>query len=885
MNILCSVLRQKHSAPSIASPSLASPASSPSSPHLPPVPHTQDEPVSPASPQRIVHTLANLPIHASDFSPASAPPLQKKAITPSRAAASYSESDDTRDTEDTEQPGSQELSAYKGHSLAHIAVARPPLHSSPTQSSRSQVLTTQEAYQNSLQPANAPHQQQSKSNLPDRLKASAEGLSGFSLNDVHIYYNSPKPARVDAAAYTQGADIHLGPGQEEHLAHETWHVVQQKQRRVKTTASVNGMALNDEQGLEQEAEQLGKKILSGNTANAGSLTRMPPANPTIASLARQPLQRVIRIRANNSDNSVTQGALQNDQNPLTELGSYTMFRWYLAKVLQAGKTSQAVSDALVAMRDEPAPSVWTFDTGNQHLISALFGEIDTRIGLQQHIWNLNTYLQERAPYLKMSLADIVSSTTTKKKTIKSTKSEEDKPVDEGIGSSATTKKKLIKSTKSEETTPPEKSEEDKLIGEGVVSSVLAKKKLIKGAKSEETISSKKSGQDKPVDEGNVLGPFVQPTHERPIEYMVKGLTGNPIRQIYVSQAEKEALDEMYEAAQATMEEEDYLTWGQLKQPGATNDIPLLGVEIELKGMFINVSRHPDIAAAMAFAGHKPIAEKGNIEIHIDAAAGQGQALIEIVTKALKLEQLIAELQTIKKHIKSKTGLLEWLGTFRDSGQKSSSAQQETDASSSKEEGSSAQQETSTRSPKKRILDFVLDPTTKITYSKPQVHVQLTTTLTEREFAGHVAAHTKFKHVNANSNNTLAEVLKSSPVKTHSSKNSYALIKHAYEQLEEAGEHDIPEDTRVDKVPFKYTVNEEQHPAQLHTQANKISQLLTRNKERAFLVEYRGGDATTKHFIGEMKKYLEGSISDVSPVQTSIEDAFPHLKQKKKVTRQ
>jgi Domain of unknown function (DUF4157) len=68
-----------------------------------------------------------------------------------------------------------------------------------------------------------------RTGLPDRLKAGVESLSGLSLDDVRVHYNSPKPAGVRARAYTQGAHIHLAPGQQEHLPHEAWHVVQQKQ--------------------------------------------------------------------------------------------------------------------------------------------------------------------------------------------------------------------------------------------------------------------------------------------------------------------------------------------------------------------------------------------------------------------------------------------------------------------------------------------------------------------------------------------------------------------------------------------------------------------------------------------------------------------------------
>ncbi len=71
--------------------------------------------------------------------------------------------------------------------------------------------------------------------LPDNLKTGMENLSGQSLDNVNVHYNSSEPASIQAHAYAQGTDIHLGPGQEQHLPHEAWHVVQQKQGRVQPT--------------------------------------------------------------------------------------------------------------------------------------------------------------------------------------------------------------------------------------------------------------------------------------------------------------------------------------------------------------------------------------------------------------------------------------------------------------------------------------------------------------------------------------------------------------------------------------------------------------------------------------------------------------------------
>lgn len=100
------------------------------------------------------------------------------------------------------------------------------------------------------------------SGLPDNLKLGMENLSGFSMDDVRVHYNSSKPAQLQALAYTQGTDIYVAPGQEKHLPHEAWHVAQQMQGRVQPTFQLKrlGVEVNDDPGLEREADQMGGKI-------------------------------------------------------------------------------------------------------------------------------------------------------------------------------------------------------------------------------------------------------------------------------------------------------------------------------------------------------------------------------------------------------------------------------------------------------------------------------------------------------------------------------------------------------------------------------------------------------------------------------------------------
>ncbi len=106
--------------------------------------------------------------------------------------------------------------------------------------------------------------QKNQTGMPDNLKAGVETLSGLPMNDVKVHYNSAKPAQLHAHAYTQGTEIHVAPGQEKHLAHEAWHVAQQKQGRVKPTVQVKGAEINDDAGLEKEADVMGAKALQEN---------------------------------------------------------------------------------------------------------------------------------------------------------------------------------------------------------------------------------------------------------------------------------------------------------------------------------------------------------------------------------------------------------------------------------------------------------------------------------------------------------------------------------------------------------------------------------------------------------------------------------------------
>ena len=131
-----------------------------------------------------------------------------------------------------------------------------------------------------------------RTGLPARLKAGLESLSGYDMSDVQVHYNSSQPAQLQALAYTQGTDIHVAAGQAQYLPHEAWHVVQQKQGRAKPTLQFMGEQVNDDGGLEKEADVMGEKALLHQAEPSGIPPHHGQARRRIVELNTQsaPLQ-------------------------------------------------------------------------------------------------------------------------------------------------------------------------------------------------------------------------------------------------------------------------------------------------------------------------------------------------------------------------------------------------------------------------------------------------------------------------------------------------------------------------------------------------------------------------------------------------------------------
>ena len=145
--------------------------------------------------------------------------------------------------------------------------------------------------------SNSPVQKkENKTGLPDTLMSGIENLSGMDMSDTRVHYNSSKPAQLQAHAYAQGNQIHIAPGQEKHLPHEAWHVVQQKQGRVQPTTQLKGKTLiNDDTGLEREADIMGAKALQMKTYDTNGYKKASKHSNVAQLITKEDVPEVLEL--------------------------------------------------------------------------------------------------------------------------------------------------------------------------------------------------------------------------------------------------------------------------------------------------------------------------------------------------------------------------------------------------------------------------------------------------------------------------------------------------------------------------------------------------------------------------------------------------------------
>jgi|GEM_PF-5755747 len=169
------------------------------------------------------------------------------------------------------QPG-QGQAAYPPHSAPVLGDVSPPIPLIHASAPPSQPGQGQDENGTGKDAERMPN----LTGIPLSLKRHFETLSGFSLDDVRVHYNSSKPQKFQAQAYTQGDQIYVSQGQERHLAHELGHVIQQKRGIVSPTGTQHGELVNEDPGLEKDADQF-----LASSASTGELKKVSASQNVI----------------------------------------------------------------------------------------------------------------------------------------------------------------------------------------------------------------------------------------------------------------------------------------------------------------------------------------------------------------------------------------------------------------------------------------------------------------------------------------------------------------------------------------------------------------------------------------------------------------------------
>lgn len=118
--------------------------------------------------------------------------------------------------------------------------------------------------------------------LLGHIRYSMGNISGILLDDVKVRRNSNKPVQLNAYTCTEGRNIDIAPGQEKHLAHEAWHVDQQKQGRVNTAVQLfDKKHLNTDKNLDEEVDRVSQLVNQNMRLDYSKIQQEPVKTPQV----------------------------------------------------------------------------------------------------------------------------------------------------------------------------------------------------------------------------------------------------------------------------------------------------------------------------------------------------------------------------------------------------------------------------------------------------------------------------------------------------------------------------------------------------------------------------------------------------------------------------
>ena len=198
--------------------------------------------------------------------------------------------------------------------------------------------------------------------LPPALRRGIESLSGLAMDDVRVHRNSNRPAALSALAFAEGSDIYLGPGQDVHLPHEAWHVVQQKQGRAQTGVQATGTHLIDENpALEREADVMGDRARSHGADSEASAGLVDAAPSTAIQLMKVGVEITFSnpylARMALTEKAYKQACAQQGLDPVEDFADYTdaIRKKYVRPWVAHAKEAAGKAPKPVSVKDGESP--------------------------------------------------------------------------------------------------------------------------------------------------------------------------------------------------------------------------------------------------------------------------------------------------------------------------------------------------------------------------------------------------------------------------------------------------------------------------------------------------------------------------------------------------
>jgi hypothetical protein len=221
--------------------------------------------------------------------------------------------------------------------------------------------------------------------LPRLVLGKMEAAFGTDFSAVRIHEGARAP-RAGALAYTTGHDIHFAPGRydpashagQELLGHELAHVVQQREGRVSATGQAAGLAINDDEGLEREADELGARAARGEPAGTrAGTTALPGGAPVAQGYFTLDAKQARKLAKRGKKTRFIEQMPGEQENYLDEGGKL------IARTLKRAAL-RISDDGLLAIQDVDIDAKTFFADGNKVVESnARLAEVNSKVRLQE----------------------------------------------------------------------------------------------------------------------------------------------------------------------------------------------------------------------------------------------------------------------------------------------------------------------------------------------------------------------------------------------------------------------------------------------------------------------------------------------------------------------